>query len=162
MDLVELVLNLCLSHHDQLRTNAVHILYSMIIAEYQHSGNFSGIESELVSKLDKLFMSDTRGDDITRAYFILQLRHLFDSPDIDEQLKIHIDDFLNSVDLFLDLLLSIRELPEGEEYQDDRVIATLRLMNFIRRIGKDDMYIRYVHQLVNVRITFLSLVQFLA
>lgn len=27
-------------------------------------------------------------------------------------------------------------------------------MNFIRRIGRDEMYIKYVHQLVNVRLTF--------
>jgi hypothetical protein len=26
----------------------------------------------------------------------------------------------------------------------------LRLMNFIRRIGRDEIYIKYVHQLVNV------------
>lgn len=28
----------------------------------------------------------------------------------------------------------------------------LRLMNFIRRIGRDEIYIKYVHQLVNVSI----------
>lgn len=27
-------------------------------------------------------------------------------------------------------------------------------MNFIRRIGKDEIYIKYVHQLVNVRSLF--------
>ena len=30
-------------------------------------------------------------------------------------------------------------------------IQQLRLMNFIRRIGRDEIYIKYVHQLVNVR-----------
>jgi dedicator of cytokinesis protein 3 len=148
--LVEQVLNLCLSHHDQLRSNAVQILYSMIVSEYHQSGSVERIEMELISKLDKLFMSETRGDDISRAFFVSQLRHLFDSSSLDEQLKAHVQEFLDSVDLFLELLLSVRELPEGEEYQDDRVIATLRLMNFIRRIGRDEMYIKYVHQLVNV------------
>jgi hypothetical protein len=32
-------------------------------------------------------------------------------------------------------------------------ITQLRLMNFIRRIGRDEIYIKYVHQLVNVRIS---------
>lgn len=150
ISLVEQVLNLCLSHHDQLRSNAVQILYSMIVSEFQQSGSFVQIETELINKLDKLFMSDTRGDDISRAFFVSQLRSLFDSSALDEQLKAHVGEFLDSVDLFLELLLSVRELPEGEEYQDDRVIATLRLMNFIRRIGRDEMYIKYVHQLVNV------------
>ena len=141
-----------ISHHDQLRTNAVQILYSMIISEYHLTGHFNEIESELISKLDKLFMSETKGDGISRAFFISQLRLLFDSSNVDEQLRARVSEFLDSVDLFLELLLSLRELPDGDEYQDDRVIATLRLLNFIRKIGRDEIYIKYVHQLVNVRV----------
>ncbi|PFH51985.1 hypothetical protein AMATHDRAFT_74495 [Amanita thiersii Skay4041] len=150
--LVGQVVNLCLSHHDQLRSNAVQILYSMIISEYHQSGHFDGIEHELVTRLDSLFMSDSKGDDISRAFFIGQLRHLFDTTNVDEQLRHRVSNFLDSVDLFLELLLNVRALPEGEEYADDRVIATLRLMNFIRRIGRDEIYIKYVHQLVNMHL----------
>ena len=124
----------------------------MIVSEYHLSQHFNEIETELVNKLDTLFMSDSKGDDISRAYFISNLRHLFDSSTVEEQLRQRVADFLDSVDLFLELLLNVRELPDGEEFQDDRVIATLRLMNFIRRIGRDEIYIKYVHQLVNVRI----------
>ena len=48
--LVGHVVNLCLSHHDQLRNNAVQILYSMIVSEYQLAQNFDDIENELVNK----------------------------------------------------------------------------------------------------------------
>ncbi|KAF5386256.1 hypothetical protein D9615_002431 [Tricholomella constricta] len=150
--LVGHVVNLCLSHHDQLRNNAVQILYSMIVSEYHQSEHFDEIENELVTRLDSLFMSDSKGDDISRAFFIGQLRHLFETSDVDEQLRERISNFLDSVDLFLELLLSVRALPEGEEFADDRVIATLRLMNFIRRIGRDEIYIKYVHQLVNMHL----------
>ncbi|RDB25377.1 Dedicator of cytokinesis protein 3 [Hypsizygus marmoreus] len=150
--LVGHVVNLCLSHHDQLRNNAVQILYSMIVSEYHQSEHFDEIEHELVTRLDSLFMSDSKGDDISRAFFIGQLRHLFETSDVDEQLRERVSNFLDSVDLFLELLLSVRALPEGEEFADDRVIATLRLMNFIRRIGRDEIYIKYVHQLVNMHL----------
>jgi dedicator of cytokinesis protein 3 len=143
------------------------MLYSMIVSEYHVSQHFDNIENELVSKLDQLFMSDSKGDDISRAFFIGHLRHLFESSTVDEGLRDRVANFLDSVDLFLELLLSVRALPEGEEFADDRVIATvrpygsfflrsylptrqLRLMNFIRRIGRDEIYIKYVHQLVNV------------
>ncbi|KDQ21902.1 hypothetical protein BOTBODRAFT_169082 [Botryobasidium botryosum FD-172 SS1] len=152
ISLVDQVLNLCLSHHDQLRTNAVHILYSMIVSEYHLKEHFNEIESELINKLDKLFMSETKGDGLSRAFFISQLRSLFDSSAVDEQLRARVFEFLDSVDLFLELLLSLRELPDGDEYQDDRVIATLRLLNFIRKIGRDEIYIKYVHQLVNMHL----------
>ena len=123
--LVGYVVNLCLSHHDQLRNNAVQILYNMIVSEYNGSGHFDAIEHELVTRLDSLFMSDSKGDDISRAFFIGQLRHLFDSSDVEEQLRERVSNFLDSVDLFLELLLSVRALPEGEEFADDRVIATV-------------------------------------
>jgi dedicator of cytokinesis protein 3 len=97
----------------------------MIVAEYHQSNHFDDIENELVNRLDSLFMSDSKGDDISRAFFIGQLRHLFDSSDVDERLRERVANFLDSVDLFLELLLSVRALPEGEEFADDRVIATV-------------------------------------
>ncbi|ELU37716.1 cytoplasmic protein [Rhizoctonia solani AG-1 IA] len=150
--LVDPVLDLCLSHHDQLRNNAVQILYSMIVSEFHVSGHFDDIEHRLVNKLDKLYMSDTKGDDISRSFFVGQLRGLFDSSSLDPVLRSRVEDFLDSVNLFLDLLMNVRELPDGDEYQDDRVIATLRLMNYTRKIGRDEMYIKYVHQLVNMHL----------
>lgn len=129
------MVNLCLSHHDQLRNNAVQILYSMIVSEYQQSEHFDEIENELVTRLDSLFMSDSKGDDISRAFFIGQLRHLFDTSDVDDQLREQVSNFLDSVDLFLELLLSVRALPEGEEYADDRVIATVRLSSKVIRLN---------------------------
>ena len=101
------------------------VLYCMIIAEYHISHGFEHIENELVSKLDTLFMSDSKRDDISRAFFIGHLRHLFETSDIDADLRTRVTNFLDSVDLFLDLLLSVRALPEGEEFADDRVIATV-------------------------------------
>ncbi|CAE6455016.1 unnamed protein product [Rhizoctonia solani] len=150
--LVDPVLDLCLSHHDQLRNNAVQILYSMIVSEFHVNGHFDDIEHRLVNKLDKLYMSDTKGDDISRSFFVGQLRGLFDSSSLDPVLRSRVEEFLDSVNLFLDLLMNVRELPDGDEYQDDRVIATLRLMNYTRKIGRDEMYIKYVHQLVNMHL----------
>ncbi|KIJ67558.1 hypothetical protein HYDPIDRAFT_127628 [Hydnomerulius pinastri MD-312] len=150
--LIGQIVNLCLSHHDSLRNNAVGILFGMIISEYQQFGHFEQIENELVRKLDSLFMSQSKGDDISRAFFIAQLRQLFEATDVDDQLRERVSTFLDSVDAFLKLLLSVRSLPDGEEFADDRVIATLRLMNFIREIGREEMYIKYVHQLVNAHL----------
>lgn len=100
----------------------------MIVSEYHQSEHFDGIENELVTRLDSLFMSGSKGDDISRAFFIGQLRSMFDSSDVDEALREQLSIFLDSVDLFLELLLSVRALPEGEEYADDRVIATVSLL----------------------------------
>jgi hypothetical protein len=126
------------------------MLYTMVLTEYQQTGNFSKIKTEVVNKLDELFMSDGKADDVSRAYFISQLRQMFESSTVDDGLRTRILEFLASVDMFLELLISVRELPDSEEFLDDKVIATLRLMNFTREIGRDEMYIKYVHQLANV------------
>ncbi|KNZ50753.1 hypothetical protein VP01_4254g1 [Puccinia sorghi] len=87
-------------------------------------------------------------DEMSRASFVCQLKILFDQTPI-----------------FLNLLLSIRNLPTGDEVIDDRVIG-LKLMSvklikssslstttknqFIRNIGRSGIYIHYVHKLVNL------------
>lgn len=63
---------------------------------------------------------------------------MFDEPSVDPLLREAVHDFLDSIDGFLDLLLNLRDLPEGEQYQDDKTVCTLRLLNFIRRIGGRD------------------------
>ncbi|KAG1719426.1 hypothetical protein EDD22DRAFT_1029373 [Suillus occidentalis] len=108
--LIGYIVNLCLSHHDQLRNNTVGILFGMIISEYHQYGHFDQIETELVRKLDSLFMSQSKGDDISRVFFIAQLRHLFESSEVDDQLRERVSTFLDSVDAFLKLLLNSGQL----------------------------------------------------
>ena len=86
-----------------------------------------------------------------RAFFITQLRSSFESGDTDADLRAHVDAFLDSINHFLELLLSIRNLPESEEWQDDRVIGTLRLMAFIEKRHRV-IFIRYVHRLVDFHV----------
>lgn len=124
----------------------------MVLSEYQATGNFDKIKTEVINKLDALFVSENEADDVSRSFFVQQLRHCFEASTVDEALRTRMLEFLGSVDMFLDLLISVRELPNGDEFLDDKVIATLRLMNFTREIGRDEMYIRYVHMLANVRV----------
>lgn len=95
----------------------------MILSGYHQSGHFDEIENEVVERLDELFMSGKGENDISRAYFIGQLRSMFEASDVEDNLRERVANFLDSVDLFLELLLSMRALPEGDEFEDDRVIA---------------------------------------
>lgn len=38
-------------------------------------------------------------------------------------------------------------LPDGEEFQDDRIISTLRLMSYIRDISSPSVFTKYVDRL---------------
>ena len=86
-----------------------------------------------------------------RAFFITQLRSLFESTTMDERLREQVEAFLDSINQFLELLLGIRNLPDSEEWQDDRVIGTLKLMAFIEKRQRS-LFIRYVHRLCEFHI----------
>ncbi|CAG8521101.1 2273_t:CDS:2 [Ambispora leptoticha] len=146
------ILELCLSHHDELRSSAIRVLFSMIITQYSLDENFKRMESDIIDTLDRLFMSEKKGDEISRAYFISHLKRLFENEKtIDKRLRVTVTNFLDSLSQFLELLLGVRELPEGEEYQDDRIMCTLKLMKFIKSIERDEIYVKYVHQLVHMQ-----------
>jgi dedicator of cytokinesis protein 3 len=167
--LAERVLGLCLSSHDQMCETAVEILFSMIHAEYVLNGKFNSIETEIFAKLDKLVCplrcdhrhciladncqftqrSNSTSDPAMRAYFVAQLRAVFEaSPQIDTQFHSKVGTFLDEVELFIDLLVAVRDLPDSAEWRDERAAATYRLMDFIKRIGRTELYIRFTHQLV--------------
>lgn len=61
--------------------------------------------------------------------------------------KVH--SLLHTIDEFLDLLVAVHNTPLGEAYH---IMDTLRLMEFLKDMRKEDMFIRYVHQLVNVQL----------
>ncbi|EIW72245.1 hypothetical protein TREMEDRAFT_25841 [Tremella mesenterica DSM 1558] len=151
--LAEKILGLCLSSHDLMTETAVEILYSMIYAEYSLYGKFDTIQNEIFAKLDVLFMAKTASpsDGALRAYFITRLRAIFEtSPSPDPQFRTSVSTFLDEVELFIDLLLSVRDLSQEVEWAEERCAATYRLMEFIKRMGRDDLYARFVYQLVNI------------
>ncbi|SPO22504.1 related to dedicator of cytokinesis protein 3 [Ustilago trichophora] len=150
--LVEPVLELCLSHHDELRTCAVRVLATMITSEWHLNGDFTVIEAEIIDKLDILFMTHTKGDEISRAFFIGQLRALFDNPNVDAGLREQVNACLISVNRFLDLLLSVRSLPLEEGYEDDRIAGTLKLLGFLRQANRVTAFSTHVLRLVNLHL----------
>ncbi|KAK0550096.1 Deoxycytidine kinase 1 [Tilletia horrida] len=157
--LVEPVLELCLSRHDDMRTCAVRILATMITSEWHLNGDFTVIEAEIIDKLDVLFMTDTKGDDISRAFFIGQLRSLFEKPSVDERLRQQVHACLVSVNRFLDLLLSVRSLPMEEGYEDDRIAGTLKLLGFLRQANRVSAFSTHVLRLVNLHLENLNYIE---
>ncbi|BEI88066.1 uncharacterized protein CcaverHIS019_0107840 [Cutaneotrichosporon cavernicola] len=153
--LAERILTLCLTSHEKLCEAAVDILFSMIYAEYVLAGKFNTIQTEIFQKLETLFTQKTitASESATRAYFVSRLRSVFEeTPEIDSNFRSHVGSFLDQVELFIDLLMAVRDLPETPQWKEERVAATYRLMEFFSKVGRDDLYIRFVHHLVAINI----------
>ncbi|GEM10501.1 dedicatorof cytokinesis 3/4/5 [Rhodotorula toruloides] len=144
------VLSACLSQHDTLRRAGVTILYAMVMSEYELNGELDILEAATIGHLDSLFGARDHVDaSASRTIFVAELRQLFDEGDLGRDQRTRIIAFCESIDSFLKLLLSVESLPEGNEFQEDRIASTLRLLTFIRSIGRTDIFVRYVQRLVD-------------
>ncbi|ORX40680.1 hypothetical protein BD324DRAFT_654448 [Kockovaella imperatae] len=169
------VLGLCLSSHDQLCETAVEILFSMIYAEYVLDGKFESIATDIFVKLDVLVSGYSCGrgfahldispqfldkgnstlasDPTMRAYFVAHLRSVFEaSPEIDADFHVKVGNLLDEIELFIELLLDLRDIPDTTEWKDERSLAIYRLILFTQRVNREDLYTRFVHQLVRLNV----------
>jgi dedicator of cytokinesis protein 3 len=162
------ILSLCLSNHDGLCEAAVEILFSIIYAEYVLNGRFDAIHTEMFIRLDDLVSTSSPtaprsllqfstktpasliSDPASKAYFVTQLRGVLEkSPPVDT-LQHTVGTFMDEMELFIDLLLALRDVPDHARWRDERALALYRLMVFVRGIGRIDLYMRYAHQLCSI------------
>jgi dedicator of cytokinesis protein 3 len=147
--LVAPIVELCLSVHGGLRAVAVEIIQSMIISEWSLNEDLSIIQTEMVVCLDNLFKTKSVGDNAQQRVFIVELNdafsHLEDTTD--SALWHAIQELVGSLDVLLNLLMAVHT-PGQDETR--KTMHTLQLMEFLKGIQKEDIYISYVHRLANV------------
>ncbi|KAL9599800.1 MAG: hypothetical protein Q9219_003586 [cf. Caloplaca sp. 3 TL-2023] len=148
--LVAQIIDLCLSVHEGLRKTAVKILQTMIISEWTLNEDLSVIEAEMIDCLDNTFKSNKIGENITQKIFVNELLDLFEplARIPGDGLWQAIKSLVSTVDELLDLLAAVHS-PEITEAV--RIMHTLQLMDYLRDMRKEGIFIRYVHQLADVQ-----------
>ncbi|OLL24073.1 Dedicator of cytokinesis protein 1 [Neolecta irregularis DAH-3] len=151
--LIAPIVELCLSHHDDLRTVAVQVLQTMIINEYTLNDDILVIQIEMIDCLDRLFYSKRYlADRISKAFFLDQIQVAFEAINIGQDFMAKLDNVLQTVDQFFELLINLYSLPQDDAYQNDRIMDTLRLMEFVKGLDREEIYIRFVHQMVEAHV----------
>ncbi|RUP47951.1 dedicator of cytokinesis-domain-containing protein, partial [Jimgerdemannia flammicorona] len=146
---------LSLSPHDRVRLSAISIFHTMVLAECEAYGNQERIRRLEIQSMDRLFMSENKGDEIARKRLVLESLAMWEreAMELDPMVLRRCREALDSLSKFLELLLQVRSMPpDSEEYKDERIMATLKLMRFIQLIEREVIYIKYVHQLVNLQL----------
>ncbi|KAA8571556.1 hypothetical protein EYC84_001554 [Monilinia fructicola] len=150
--LVGPILELCLSVHEGLRrVAAVEVLQTMIVSEWTLSEDLSVIQTGIIECLDQLFKSKPLTESILQKLFINELFTLFDSlsRNPNDPLYNAVKDLIGTTDEFLDLLVAVHSTDVTGEAS--HMIHRLRLMEFLRDMQKEDIFIRYVHQLAELQ-----------
>ncbi|EGE85439.1 hypothetical protein RJZ56_006040 [Blastomyces dermatitidis] len=142
------IIELCLSVHEGLRHVAVGILQTMIVSEWQLNEDLSFVEAEIISSLDLLFKTKNANESGTQKTFINELLDLFEivSSDPDADLLVALKELVATVDELLDLLVASQNGNITES------LNTLKLMEFMKDMDKEDIFIRYVHELARGQI----------
>ncbi|KAG5925038.1 hypothetical protein E4U42_004489 [Claviceps africana] len=150
--LVGPIVELCLSVHQGLRRMAVEVLQTMIVGEWTLSEDLTVIQTEMIDTLDQFFKSKPLTESILQKLFIGELLERFEPLDDipDSPLYGAVRDLAGTADEFLDLLVAVHGSGDGNE-EATHVINRLRLMEFLRDMQKEEIFVRYVHQLATLQ-----------
>lgn len=149
--LVAPIVELCLSVHEGLRSVAIEVLQTMIVSEWTLSEDLSLIQAEMIDCLDRLFKSKHLTEAVLQKHFIQELIDLFEplAHEPDEELLTAVKNLITTIDELLDLLVAVHSTEAADEVF--HIMDTLHLMEFLKDMHKEDIYIRYVHQLVQLQ-----------
>ncbi|KAJ5084712.1 hypothetical protein NUU61_009291 [Penicillium alfredii] len=140
--LVPPIIGLCLSVHEGLRHVAVHILRTMILSEWDLNQDISIIETEIISSLDSLFKTKQMSESVSQKIFISEMLELFETDATsDEDLSNAVKGLIATVDELLDLLVA------SQSNASTQSLHALKLMEYMKDMGREDIFIRYVHEL---------------
>ena len=148
--LVAPIIDLCLSVHEGLRNVAVRILQAMIISEWNLNEDLSVIQAEMIDCFEKLFKSKNIGESLVQKMFVNELLDMFESLATapGDPMWQAIKDMISTIDELLELLAAVHSPDITESL---RIMNTLQLMSFLKDMQKEDIFIRYVHQLAEVQ-----------
>ncbi|PKS11782.1 hypothetical protein jhhlp_001075 [Lomentospora prolificans] len=148
--LVGPIVELCLSVHEGLRKMAVEVLQTMIVSEWTLSEDLSVIQTEIIDCLDQFFKTKPMTESILQKLFVSELLERFASlSENPGDLYNAIKELMSTVDEFLDLLVAVRSGDGTSEAT--HLINRLRLMEFLRDMQKEEIFVRYVHQLATLQ-----------
>ncbi|KAI9885244.1 MAG: hypothetical protein M1823_002949 [Watsoniomyces obsoletus] len=146
------IVELCLSAHEGLRSVAVKIFQTMIVSEWTLSEDLSVLQAEMIDSLDHVFKSKRMTEGVMQKSFIRELVQLFESVTLSSADPLHaaLQRLLATGDEFIDLLVSVQNADGTGETSS--IIHTLQLLEFLKDMNKQGIFIRYVHQLATIEV----------
>ena len=148
--LVAPLVELCLSVHEGLRRTAVRILQAMIVSEWTLSEDLEVVEAEMIDCLDHTVASKNSEESITQKVFVNELLELFGplARIPGDGLWHAVKKLVSTIDELFDLLAAVHSPQTSEAVH---IMHTLQLMEYLKDMEKEGMFIRYVHQLADVQ-----------
>ncbi|KAI9203937.1 uncharacterized protein BJ171DRAFT_582314 [Polychytrium aggregatum] len=152
--LVGRFLELTMSPHPVLRKCAIDLLFSSMEREFVACGSFARVEQECFDRIELLATNLGRVDEHYRRFVVGSLEAKFASRSQDAKNNAALVEmgskFLVLLDRFLAICLAVRNISQSNQDDEDRFAALVRMIRFASATGRQSIYIKYVHKLVEV------------
>ncbi len=131
---------------EEIRELVASLMYDILASEVESTGSIEKTEENTIEALDKLVGQKKLAEELFQGFFSERLEQKLKQ---NEKLSKIGAPFLLSMSKLLQLLFDMRTLPEDPAYEQERVTATMRLMEYLKKTSRREAYIRYVHVLCN-------------
>eukprot|EP01132_Coremiostelium_polycephalum_P009687 gene9687-11888_t len=139
------ILYCLLNCNDDVNELVQDFFYTIMKKEYAETKSFKKVESKTIEILDKIIIRERIADEEIFKHFLSQ--RLGNSLDSDAGLQKDGKLFMNNILQLLSLLFDFRTLPTDRSFEEERTIATLKMMEYFK--DRKDTYIKYLHELLN-------------
>ena len=146
------VIALCLNVHDNLRHVAIHILYSMIVVEWDDAGSLETIQTDMIKAIHRLYKAQTLKGSATQTIFTTELLSRFDSPvrERDTHLYRAVSNLLEKISELLNIVVVVTA-SEGTS-DVDTISDSVELLNYYTAMDEINLYIAEAHHLSDVHL----------
>lgn len=145
-------LEMTMSPNRTLRNAAVDTFFNILEAEYMSNGKLLRVEMICIEAMDQLVLTQGKGTEAAKMFLLNALRSKITNYRGDASFLNCAEKFLMDFSQFLELCYSIRGLPFGEEFDDDRMSCVFKLMKFIKALDCTTVFIKYVSFLTELQL----------
>ena len=136
-------LRLALSNCQTLRDAGRKLFLGSVLREYTETGALKNVEHRTIDAVD-LIVREGKKDELFREHFMPALaKEIKDMHEVSEAGTA----FVSDVSQLYDLLSTLQNIDKDSKFEDERVSATLKVMQYLKQTGRLDMFSRYVHYL---------------
>jgi hypothetical protein len=121
----------------ELRNSAISLFFEMVNAEFDTNGRFRTMERFTIDALEKSELLK-RKDSEFKVVFGTALEPKFREAGKPKLLEQGLT-FLKDIRQLLDLMVALQEFPDEPEYEDERTVASLKLMTYLSQTGRADL-----------------------
>lgn len=144
--LVPSAVNLSMCLHPELRSVGLDMLRSMVVSEWQLNENLDVLQSAFFDSFDSIYKRDRFTSKAYISAYLERLRTYFKVFEDTTEAELYdaVLNLIRDIERLLDALSNLNTVTDPAS----QLIQTVRLMDFLQLSGKEEAYIRRVHELV--------------